>query len=70
MSKISHYEAEVMIRFAVVGPLSAGEAARAVEDRAERALGGQPGDPIEGGKIAAILVIDASLKPLPAGGHR
>jgi hypothetical protein len=74
MPQINYYEAEVTIRFAVNGPLSAAGAAKAAEERAAKALAGSGlsayDDPVESAQIIAITVEDTTARPRSAGGHR
>ena len=73
MPQIHHYEAEVTLRFALQGPISPAEAAKAAEERASKALDGDVPpyhDPVQNARIASIAVSDTSVRPLRATGGR
>lgn len=74
MPQVNNYEAEVTIRFAVSGPLSAAGAAKAAEERAVKALAGNGlpayDDPVKSAQIIAVAIEDTMARPRSAGGHR
>lgn len=74
MPQVNYYEAEVTIRFAVNGPLSAAGAAKAAEERAIKALTGSGlsayDDPVKSALIIAVAVEDTSAHRRSVGGHR
>ena len=75
MPQVNDYEAEVTLRFAVSGPLSAAGAAKAAEERAVKALAGDGlpayDDPVKSARIIAVAVEDTTIGSSRAGGgHR